>query len=503
MINKVNEKHLKGKPLLKLFHRFLNVTIKITISIGIVTLFSLILNVLRIYLSTSSAALLYLIPVLFSAALFGRLSGISASVFSFLMFNYLFIPPVYTFHVAQPQDLLAVVVFLGVATLISSLIVQIQSNLEEVKTRESEAVQLYELSVDLADIKDLFEVANVLANRLASLFADSFIEVEIVHSESNHQVRVPEEFPQNITSSPPLVIPFPTPNGQLSQIRIWKLENKITPEEERLLQTFAIQGALALDRVILSKNETRRQILEESDRLKTAILSSVSHELRTPLASIQATATSLFSPDLTLEQEARLELQSLLLEETDNMAQLVGNLLNMSRIEAGALKLQRQWNSPAEIVDTGLQRLHRISTDNPIEIDVPDDLPLISVDSVLIEQVIINLVRNSIKFAPAHTAIRINARLDNNALLTTVSNLGPHITAQNIEHVFEKFYPIPGKDTRQGTGLGLSICKGIVEAHGGKIWAENLAVGVAFHFSLPLTWDGIQPVIPMQENEDL
>jgi two-component system, OmpR family, sensor histidine kinase KdpD len=488
---------------MKYFHRFLYYFYKVSISIGIVTLFSLLLNLLRLYLSSSSAALLYLIPVVFSAALFGRLSGITASVFSFFMFNFLFIPPVYTLHVAQPQDLLAVVVFLGVATLISSLIVQIQSNLEEVKTRESEAVQLYELSVDLADIKDLIEIANVLANRLASLFVDSFIEVEIVHSETNFKVRVPEDFPPDILNSSPLLIPFPTPNSHLSQIRIWRLENKIKPEEERLLQTFAIQGALALDRAVLSKNETRRQILEESDRLKTAILSSVSHELRTPLASIQATATSLFSPDLTLEHDARNELQSLLLEETDNMAQLVGNLLNMSRIEAGALKLQREWNSFAEIIDTGLQRLHRISTENPIEIDVPDNLPLISVDSVLIEQVIINLVRNSLKFAPTHTAIRIFARVDNNALHTTVSNQGPHISAQNIDHVFEKFYPIPGKDTRQGTGLGLSICKGIVEAHGGKIWAENLPIGVAFHFLLPLTWDGIQPVIPLEENEDL
>jgi two-component system, OmpR family, sensor histidine kinase KdpD len=488
---------------MKFIHRFLNYFYKISISIGTVALFSLILHFLRIYLSTSSAALLYLIPVIFTAVLFGRLSGITASVFSFLMFNYLFIPPLYTFHVTQPQDLLAVVVFLGVATLISSLIVQIQSNLEEVKTRECEAVQLYELSVDLADIKDLFEVARVLANRLASLFVDAFIEVEIVHSETKFQVRVPEKFSPDISNLPPLIIPFPTPNSQLSQIRIWRLENKIKPEEERLLQTFAIQGALALDRVILSKNETRRQILEESDRLKTAILSSVSHELRTPLASIQATATSLFSSDLKLERAARVELQSLLLEETDNMAQLLGNLLNMSRIEAGALKLQREWNSFAEIVDTGLQRLHRISAENPIEIDVPDDLPLISVDSVLIEQVIINLVRNSLKFAPNHTAIHISARVDNNSLHTIVCNQGPHISEENLDHVFEKFYPIPGKDTRQGTGLGLSICKGIVEAHGGKIWAENLMIGVAFHFLIPLTWDGVEPVIPLEENEDL
>lgn len=471
-------------------------------STGIVLLSSVILFFLRPQLSVSVVALLYLVPVVVSAALLGRLAGITASVLSFLIFNYFFLSPFYTFRVAHPQDILAMIVLLSVAILISSLMARIQSNLLQVRAREREAVQLYELSVDLAGKNDQAMIAKTLAERLAKLIKSSIIEVEIFYSETAIRVRAPEarRDPADL-QEPQVKIPLSSPRGRLGEIRIWNLEVPLQPEEERFLQTFASQGALALDRAILINSETRARVLEESDRLKTAILSSVSHELRTPLASIQAAATSLYNPDVTLEPAARLELQSLLLEETDNMSQLVGNLLNMSRIEAGALKLQRQWNSFAEIVDTSLRRLRRSTVNNPVEVDVSEDLPLVSVDSVLMEQVVINLVRNSLKFAPPHTAVCISAKVIEQGLKATVSNLGPPIPEAYIEHVFEKFYPIPGKDTLQGTGLGLSICKGIVEAHGGKIWAANLSTGVAFHFVLPLTWEGNLPVIPDEEAE--
>jgi len=480
---------------------YLRPVVNLLISTGAVVLFSVILIILRPYLSISVVALLYLVPVVMSAALLGRVAGITASVLSFLIFNYFFISPFYTFQAAHPQDYLAMIVLLSVAILISSLMSRFQSNLAQVRAREREAVQLYELSVDLAGKNDQAMIAKALAQRLAGLFEASVIEVEIFLAEEKILVHAPDENPRGITGASKRKIPLASPRGLLGEIRIWNLADDLPPEEQRLLQTFASQGALALDRAILAKSETRARVLEESDRLKTAILSSVSHELRTPLASIQASATSLFNPEVALEPAARSELQSLLLEETDNLTQLVGNLLNMSRIEAGALKLQRQWNSFAEIVDTGLRRLHRNSAEHPVEVDVSEDLPLVSVDSVLMEQVMINLVRNSLKFAPPHTPIRISARVDDQALKVTVSNAGPPIHPEYLQHIFEKFYPIPGKDTSQGTGLGLSICKGIVEAHGGKIWAANQPVGVAFHFLLPLTWEGALPLIPDEENE--
>jgi two-component system, OmpR family, sensor histidine kinase KdpD len=477
---------------------FVRHVISVAAAILIVILCSLILVLLRPYLSTSVVALLYLVPVVISAAFWGRLAGISASILSFLIFLFFFVPPFYTFRVAHPQDFLAMIVLLSVAVLISSLMARVQANLEQVQAREHEAIQLYKLSTQLSGKNDTASIAKTLAQGLTEIFGSAKIEIEVTHPDQKVTIRVPEE---ELPGPPVTEIPLSTPRGQIGCIRIWNISERSPFEEERLLQTFVSQGALALDRTILADSETRAKVLEESDRLKTAILSSVSHELRTPLATIQTSATSLFNPAVELEPAARDELQSLLLEETDRMIHLVGNLLNMSRIEAGALKLQRQWNAFAEIVDTSVRRLSRVSGNHQIIVDVSEDLPLVSVDSVLMEQVLINLIRNSLRFAPPHTPILIHAKTDEQLILVTVSNAGPSIPDEYLDRVFEKFSPIPGMDTGQSTGLGLSICKGIVEAHGGKIWAANLRQGVAFTFSLPLSWEGARPVLPNEESE--
>lgn len=468
---------------------------------GSVFLASAILILLREQLSSSVVALLYLIPVVFSAAMGGHLAGISASILSFFVFLYYFAPPYNTFRVTHPQDFLMMVVFLSVAILISSLMARIQSNLVQVQAREREAVQLYDLSVEMTGKNEAVEIARALARALFAVFNPSLVEIQVLQPENAVTIREPESMEQPLPEQPSVQIPLSSPRGLLGEIRLWNIPKKITPEETRFLETFASQGALALDRAGLTVAETRARVLEESDRLKTAILSSVSHELRTPLATIQATATSLFNPSVELEPDARNELQALLLEETDRMIQLVGNLLNMSRIEAGALKLQRQWNSFAEIVDTSVRKLQRVSKNHTLDVDVSEDLPLVAVDSVLMEQVIINLVSNSLKFSPQGSTIRIRATVDDQMLLVMVSNSGPAIAEEYLENVFEKFYPIPRPDVTQSTGLGLSICKGIVEAHGGKIWAANLPVGVAFNFTLPLAWAGQHPILPTEEGE--
>ena len=277
-----------------------------------------------------------------------------------------------------------------------------------------------------------------------------------------------------------------TNRGLLGEIHLWTKQPSLSPNELRLFQTIASQAALAVERALLSKAENRAKILEESDRLKTAILSSVSHDLRTPLASIQAAATSLSDPSVTLEPSAKDELQSLLLEETEHLNQLVGNLLNMSRIEAGALKLQKQWNALADLIDTVVERMQRQTTRHQIEIDVSEDLPLVQVDAMLIEQVFINLISNSVKYAPIGSRIWIQAFVQDPAWMQiTLLNQGPAIPEEHLEHIFEKFYTFPGMRQVSSTGLGLSICKGIVEAHGGRIWAANQPEGSGLLFYAP------------------
>jgi two-component system sensor histidine kinase KdpD len=301
-----------------------------------------------------------------------------------------------------------------------------------------------------------------------------------------------------MSRSPELIIPIEAARGLLGEIHLWRMAPAISPSEKRLFQTFASQGALALERAWLAQADSRAQILEESDRLKSAILSSVSHELRTPLSTIKAAASSLRGKEVSWDSPARAELIAAIDDEADHLNMLVGNLLDMSRIESGALKPKREWNILPEIVGSVLARMKHLAEGHRIEVDMPESLPLVPVDYVQMEQVFTNLVSNSLKYAPAHTLVCIRANVEGETIHVQVSNQGPQVPPQDLERIFDKFYRITAADRVTGTGLGLSICKGIIEAHGGRIWAENVSDGLAFNFTLPLTWDGAKsPQLPM------
>lgn len=459
-----------------------------------VALTSVVLIAFRGFFSTSVVALLYLLLVVLCTTLLGSTSGIAASIIAFLTFNYFFLPPFHSFTVTHTQDIIALFVFLVVAVVISNLMGRAQTRLEQIEARERESTLLYELSSTLTGIRDEKQIAEVVARHLLAAFQVELVDVLVQSSLPNTdcqdgpciQIRLPEGVPPE--SAFQQVQKLSTNRGELGEIHLWTKESSLSTNEMRLLQTIASQAALAVERALLSRAENRAKILEESDHLKSAILSSVSHDLRTPLASIQAAATSLSDPLVTLEPGAKSELQSLLLEETEHLNQLVGNLLNMSRIEAGALKLQRQWNAMADVIDTVVERMQRQTTRHQIEIDVSEDLPLLQVDAILIEQVFINLISNSLKYAPVGTRIWIRAFVEDPAWMQIVLlNQGPAIPEEHLEHIFEKFYTFPGMRQVSSTGLGLSICKGIVEAHGGRIWAKNQPEGLAFCFTLPLS----------------
>jgi two-component system sensor histidine kinase KdpD len=295
------------------------------------------------------------------------------------------------------------------------------------------------------------------------------------------------------TRPPELIVPIEAARGTLGEIRLWRATPAISSSERRLFQTFASQGALALERAWLAQAESRARVLEESDQLKSAILSSVSHELRTPLSTIKAAASSLRGKEVSWDSPARTELVAAIDDEADHLNMLVGNLLDMSRIESGALKPKREWNILPEIVGSVLARMKRLSESHQIKVDVPENLQLVPVDYVQMEQVFTNLVSNSLKYAPANTLVCIRARVEEGSIHVQVSNQGPQVPPEDLERIFDKFYRITAAERVTGTGLGLSICKGIIEAHGGHIWAENLPDGLAFNFTLPLTWEGARP----------
>lgn len=460
------------------------------------------LDLLRDVLSTSTVTLLYLLAICLVAALWGLVPSLLAAFSAFLALNYFFVQPLYTFGVHHPQDVLVLAVFLIVAVIITELVGRARSSLAEAQAREREAVHLYELSTALAGLRTAEPIARILAERLQEVLQARQVEVLIQPGPQGAVTAAGAPGPVGSagTRSEQLA-PLLTARGLLGEIRVWPAGGTWEPVEDRLLRTFASQGALAVERAVLAEAEMRTHVLEESDRLKSALLNSVSHELRTPLATIKAASTSLRSGAVPLDSPASADLLAAIDEESDHLNRLVGNLLDMSRIESGALKPQRQWNLLADIVEETLTRMRRATERYHIENDIPEDLSLVPVDAVQMGQVFTNLIDNSLKYAPAGTAIRIAARQAGDATLEiTVSNEGPPVPQEDLEHIFDKFHRVTAADRVTGTGLGLSICKGIVEAHGGRIWAENLPGGFAFHFSLPLTWDGNPP--PQLPKED-
>jgi two-component system sensor histidine kinase KdpD len=326
-------------------------------------------------------------------------------------------------------------------------------------------------------------------------------QVQLVSQSESVQISVLEKQPFTFhlpdtgkpLRLPELGIPIGAAWGVLGEIQLWRSTPAFSPNEKRLLQTFASQGALALERAWLAQAESRSRVLEESDKLKTAILSSVSHELRTPLSTIKAAASSLRSKEVSWGSTASAELISAIDDEADHLNMLVGNLLDMFRIESGALRPKREWNILSEIVGSVLARMKHLAEEHRISVDVSENLPLLPVDYVQMEQVFTNLLSNSLKYAPVNTTIRIHAQIEDQNIHVRVSNQGPPVPPEHLARIFDKFYRITAADRVTGTGLGLSICKGIIEAHGGKIWAENISDGLAFNFILPLTWDGIMP----------
>jgi two-component system, OmpR family, sensor histidine kinase KdpD len=463
---------------------------KYFLAFTLVGLTAAILFLLRDVLDTTLIALLYLIPLGVITALLGLGPGITSALLAFLTLNYFFIEPYYTFTVHHPTDVVILIVFLIVAAVISQLVGRAQAGVATATAREHEATQLYELSTALAGLSNDYAIAQILAKQVHIIAECECVELNVTGPHS-FILRLPEVAPPN--RPPELILPIEAARGLLGEIQLWRATPAISLREKRLFQTFASQGALALERAWLAQAESRARVLEESDKLKSAILSSVSHELRTPLSTIKAAASSLRGKEVNWDSPARPELIAAIDDEADHLNMLVGNLLDMSRIESGALKPKREWNILPEIIGSVLARMKHQTTDHKLEINMPESLPLVPVDYVQMEQVFTNLISNSLKYAPIQSVVCVHARVEDEAVHVQVSNQGPQIPSEDLERIFDKFYRTTAADRVTGTGLGLSICKGIIEAHGGRIFAENLPDGLAFNFTIPLTWDGAKP----------
>lgn len=275
--------------------------------------------------------------------------------------------------------------------------------------------------------------------------------------------------------------------------RLFMAENSLGVDQERsdprtaFFWTFLDQATSIIERARLRQESLQIELLQRTDKLRAALLSSVSHDLRTPLSSIKAAASSLLQEDVQWDEEARRSFALAIEREADRLNRLVGNLLDMSRIEGGALKPEKEWYPIDELIHDVLGHMQPIVQGRVVQTHLPDDLPPVELDYLQMDQVLTNLIENAVRHTPPETPIEVSAQREGEQMVISVADRGPGIPEKDKVHIFDKFYRVLGTQRGTGSGLGLAVCKGLVEAHGGSIWVEDRENGGAiFRFTLPI-----------------
>ncbi len=474
-------------------------------AIGVIALCTALDAVLLPYVSLTILVMVYLLAVTLIAARYGAGPSVLASILSVLAFDFFFVPPFYTFAVADTQYLVVFAVMLVVALLISTLTARIQRQADAARQRERRTAALYAMSRELASTASPRRLVDVATKHIGEVM-ESRVAI-LLPGPTGQLVPMDPGFPldkseravaewafshnqpaglgtETLPGSQAMYLPLTGSHGTVGVLGIEPAHpsHVTAPEQLHLLETFASQTALAIERANLEEESQKAKVQIETERTRNALLSSISHDLKTPLAAITGAATSLMD-DTAGEPR---ELAQTITEEADRLNRLIGNLLDMTRLEAGAVQVRKEWHALEEVVGAVLTRLDDRLQGRPLAIDIPADLPLVPLDSVLIEQVLVNLLENAIKYTPAKSPIEISANITDDQVLVRIADRGPGIPPGDEERVFDKFYRARPNGS-SGVGLGLTVCRGIVEAHGGKIWAQNRdGSGAVFQFTLPL-----------------
>lgn len=457
---------------------------------------------LRHQLGPASILMIYLLGVFLVASRYGRGPSIVASFLSAPAFAFYFASPIFSFAISDLENIIGLAVMIVVANVTGSLLEKSRLQAELAKQRESHTLALYHLSRNLAMAEHKKAVARIASEHIKqALAADSML----LMPNADRVLQVPE------ARQPPPKLPaldhvlaqraFETASIQhSSQLIYYPLSgsasvqavlvmsqqsnlNRPTPELDTVLNLIA----QTLERFDLAAQAKEATLQAETESLRNALLSSISHDLRTPLTRIMGAAGTLIENDGTLSSGERDELQHSLLDEAQRMSDLTGKLLDMARLSSGQIALHPDWNAIEEIVGSALNRLDRRLQDRPVRTLLPDSLPLLWIDAVLMEQVFVNLIENAVKYTPPGSPIDIEAASQVNRLRLTVTDYGPGIAQHQRSRIFEKFYRGNPESDESGVGLGLALCKAIVEAHGGNIQAQNPGgKGAEFVIELPL-----------------
>jgi two-component system, OmpR family, sensor histidine kinase KdpD len=482
-------------------------------AVGLVAACTGLASLMFRHFAPANLIMVYLLGTVLAAWWLGRGPSILVSVLSVAAFDFFFVTPYLTFAVSDTQYIVTFGVMLAVAIVISTLTTRIRAHAEASRQRERRTAALYAMTRDLVSRQELDELLQAAVRHIAeasggrvALFlpgpdgalvgragelgpgTDAPGERAVaqwVHEHGQMAGRASATLP----GARALYLPLTAPRGTVGVLGIDPPsgETPVTPEQLHLLETFAAQTALAIERVALVDEAQQARLRSETERLRNSLLSAVSHDLRTPLATITGSASALVEQENELDAAERRELAQAIQEEADRLNRLVQNLLEMTRLESGGVQVRKDWHPLEEVVGSALARVEKHLGRRRVEIRLPPDLPLVPLDPLLVEQVLINLLDNAIKYAPSDAPIEISAAVEGQAVSVTVADRGPGFAPGEETRVFEKFYRGQDAGKRSGAGLGLAIARGMVEVHGGQIVAESRPGGGAlFRFSLPL-----------------
>jgi two-component system, OmpR family, sensor histidine kinase KdpD len=491
--------------------------------IGYVAAATAIAALLRQASGVTTAAQCFLIAILASAVSGGLWASLFASLLSVLSYDFFFLEPLNTFTIAGPENVFSLFFFAVVAFIASNLAARIRGQAITAWERTRITEELYLFSRKLAgtaSIDDLLwatahQIALMLKVRVVLLLPEKgvltvkagFPPEDLLDEADLAAARWCFEKQQStgrgadtLPGAKRRFMPLRTGRGVVGVVGLDRDEPGLllTPEESRLLDALADQAALAIDRVNLASEADRARLAEETDRLRSALLTSISHDLRTPLASILGSATSLITNWHEFGDEVRMGLLRTVQEEAERLNRFIGNLLDMTRLESGALVPQTGPVDISEIIGATVQRSSKILKNHNVEIDIEPDLPMVKADMVLTEQVLFNLLDNAAKYAPQGSRIAVTAAQERGQIAIRVLDEGEGIADADLERVFDRFYRVRrGDRQRAGTGLGLAICRGFVEAMGGTITAANRLSrkGAVFTIMLPSAGPAALPAI--------
>jgi two-component system, OmpR family, sensor histidine kinase KdpD len=494
---------------------YLFATLTVALALGVAELVNYSIGV-------ENTDLVFLTAIVGIAVRFGLLPSLFASVVSAFCYNFFFLPPIYTLTIADPHNIAAFALFTIVAVVVSHVAARGRLQAVTAQTRVRNVESLYSFSRKLAGAGTLDDVLWATAFQTAMMLS---VRVVLLLPE-NGVVKIKSGYPpedmlddgdvaaarwsfennrtagrgsDTLPGAKWLFLPMRTGRGAVGVIGIDRDKPGpwLTPDQRRLLDALADQGALAIERVQLVEDMERVQRTAETERLRAALLTSISHDLKTPLASVLGSASTLRDLNDKLSNSEKAELLATVIEESERLNRFIANLLDMTRLESGAVTPKIAPHDLSEIIGSTLRRTSKILRNHPVRLDLASDLPMVSLDPALFEQVLFNLLDNAAKYAASGTTVSIRTWRDRDSVILQVLDEGEGIPDADLEHIFNKFYRVQKADqVRPGTGLGLAISRGFVEAMSGSIVAANRPdrPGAVFTITLPISNEQAQEV---------